>query len=489
MEAFPKTVPIGASFGVVTVVAEGHSVEVATYRSDGQYADGRHPNIVFYSDSAKEDVSRRDFTVNGMLLSTDPASQFADGFKAFVPVQDEATPGYVPCAAVVDHVGGMRDIALRLIRCIGFPNERFREDALRMLRACRFAAQLGFDVEPTTMAAITENAESIGKVSAERVRDELLKLVSAEHPDRGLDALMLSGLAHHLPVRRVLLGLAFVRFAAFKAEGKPLLGMAMLLADSDPVGIGPLLAFDLKMPKADVDHVVGALAVRAVLRGTPGQFAGELASGKVARLKRLMRNAGARDAITLVEQDHALLKDVPDAVLPVLEYLKGLPPEEIRPARLLTGEDLIRLGLQPGPVFREILEDAEDAQLDGEVKTKGEALERFALKHVKAAMYEAIGHLLFDPRSTRINEQGPIAADCGCVYEDGRMNTLVSACKEHADPDPVKNIVLDARGSNKLEVEINELEQAKQRAFDRQDGKYVPRERESEREFGLEAEK
>jgi tRNA nucleotidyltransferase/poly(A) polymerase len=174
---FGSTVPVGAKFGVVVVVKDDTQVEVATYRADGAYTDGRRPDEVKYSTSAKDDVIRRDFTMNGLLL------------KEHYSVFDEN--------GIVDYVGGKEDIKHRLIRAIGDPNVRFAEDALRMLRACRFAAQLNFKIEKDTLAAIETNARLLRVISAERVAAELFKVFTSPHPLKGLVPFFATGLGRY----------------------------------------------------------------------------------------------------------------------------------------------------------------------------------------------------------------------------------------------------------------------------------------------------
>ena len=176
MSLFPNTIAVGAQFGVVLVVdADGPAandpihVEVATYRSDVGYSDGRHPDAVRYSETAEQDVQRRDFTINGLLLN---------------PLNNE----------VLDYVGGRSDLERRTIRTIGDPRQRFREDKLRMMRAVRFAARLGYEIEANTMAAIRELAREIHQVSRERIRDELDKMLTEGHARRCFELLDTTGL-------------------------------------------------------------------------------------------------------------------------------------------------------------------------------------------------------------------------------------------------------------------------------------------------------
>jgi poly(A) polymerase len=177
---FARTVAVGVKFGVVRVLESGFEFEVATFRSDGVYLDGRRPESVTFS-SPEQDAKRRDFTINGMFYD---------------PLTDQ----------VVDFVGGKSDLEQRLVCAIGNPNERFAEDHLRLLRAVRFAAALEFEIEPATWQAVTQNAQQIKTVSQERIRDELVKIMADPHRVRGLDLLDSSGLLAHilLEVRRCL---------------------------------------------------------------------------------------------------------------------------------------------------------------------------------------------------------------------------------------------------------------------------------------------
>ena len=173
MTLFPRTIPVGAKFGVILVPEEGHSIEVSTFRSDGIYDDGRHPNLVVYSDDPREDVLRRDFTINGML---------------FDPIEEK----------ILDFVGGQSDLQNKIIRAIGQPRQRFREDKLRLMRAVRFAARLQFQIEKETRLALEEQAGQVVKVSPERIRDELLRILCEGYASRGLHLLEETGLLGYL---------------------------------------------------------------------------------------------------------------------------------------------------------------------------------------------------------------------------------------------------------------------------------------------------
>jgi tRNA nucleotidyltransferase/poly(A) polymerase len=399
---FEKTVSTGASFGVVTVVLDGVNTEVATYRSDGNYADGRHPDIVFYSDTAEQDVSRRDFTINGLLMSYRGSSPPPLGL-----VLSEAAPGSpaqtssftinpMPDGAiVVDYVGGLDDIRNKTIRCIGNPTYRFTEDALRMLRACRFAAQLGFRVSVETSLAIDRNAALIRKVSVERITAELLRIVTSPHPDLGLALLASTGLLDYLPVKDAVkpsLANAMRRLSSFPTTD-PDLGMAMLLAGADPCETdhGHLCKEVLKLSSEHSSAIAGALEVRMALL-VSGPSLHDPENHSRFRLKRLMRTPGAMNGVALARQDVLLRrKDEEEGeeaelakqyreraarrYLDVFDYCMSLTPGDIRPERLVTGDDLIAMGMEPGRGFRIILDAVEDLQLEGRVATRGEALE------------------------------------------------------------------------------------------------------------------
>jgi putative nucleotidyltransferase with HDIG domain len=376
---FRKTVPVGVQFGVVRVLEAGCEFEVATFRSDGQYIDGRHPQSVRFS-SPEEDAQRRDFTINGMF--------------------------YDPIAgSVLDFVGGQADLERGLIRAIGEPLHRFREDRLRLLRAIRFAATLGFSIEPLTWKAIQSQAPQIGQVSPERMRDELLKILS--HPGRlsGFDLLDASGLMGMiLPEVFSLKGVE--QPAEFHPEGdvyvhtrkmleslepdsSPLLVLAVLLHD---IGKRPTQTFDpqdnrirfnghdrvgaemaeqvltrLRFSRAEIDAVVEVVRNHMVFK--------DVQRMRPARLRRFM----ARETFPLEIELHRIDCQSSHGSIENYHFLKDKAAEfsadPLIPPPLLTGRDLIALGLEPGPLFGKILEAVETAQLENEIATKEEALE------------------------------------------------------------------------------------------------------------------
>ena len=404
--AFSRTESVGAHFGVVLVIdpvqhqeAVGRvATEVATFRHDGAYSDGRRPDAVKFSLDPREDVLRRDFTINGLLLD-------AMAYEAGDRIED----------CVLDFVGGRGDLHARLVRAIGEPSVRFAEDKLRMLRAVRFAARLGFAIDRRTMEAIAQQAENIGVVSAERVRDELTKILTEGGARRGFELLDASGLlAQVLPEIRRMKGVE--QPPQYHPEGDVWTHTLMLL-EHLPAGASPTLAWGMLL------HDVGKPATFTppdpVRAGDRIRFNGHVDVGvAVARtmLTRLRFSGDDADQIVALIQNHMKFGDVRKMNQSTLKRFLRLPKfeehmalhradclssngrletyafakqqreamgtEEIRPRLLLTGEDLIAAGYRPGPQFRVMLDAAEDAQLEGTVTTKEEALrlvrERYA---------------------------------------------------------------------------------------------------------------
>ena len=378
IQQFPHAVLVGAQFGVVGVLIEKQCIEVATFRNDGLYSDGRRPDVVSYTRDPREDVQRRDFTINGLLL--DPAT-------------DE----------VLDFVEGRKDIEGRLVRAIGSPERRFAEDRLRMLRAIRFAAMLQYQIDAATLEAVRAHAEGIREVSAERVRDELLRILTSGQARRGFELLDESGLLQHLlPEIAAMQGVA--QPPEFHPEGDvwthTLLMLQMLEKGCSETLAAGVLLHDVGKPPT---YRVAPDRIRFDNHVTVGTRMAE----QICRRLRLSHEQSAQVA-ALVE-NHLRFKDVPQMRASTLkrflrlanfeehmelhrldclsshrnlenyEYvrrkLEAMPPEEIRPPRLLTGDDLIALGLAPGPRFAEILHAVEDAQLEGQVRSHEQALE------------------------------------------------------------------------------------------------------------------
>jgi poly(A) polymerase len=374
---FAKTVPVGAAFGVVLVLEGEHQFEVATFRSDEAYVDGRRPSAVHFG-SPEEDARRRDFTINGLFYD---------------PIADQ----------IIDFVGGRADIERKLVRTIGEPRERFTEDKLRLLRCVRFAANLGYEIEPATFDAVKEMAAEINVVSAERIRDELVKLLTRPNAGRGLELLDASGLLPEiLPEIAAMKGVE--QPAEFHPEGD-VFKHTKLMLDSLPANPSVVLAFavllhDVGKPPTFVrapDRIrfnehdrIGAEMTEAILRRLrfsndeiekivlcvrehmKFQFVKEM---RPAKLKRLMARETFPDELELHRIDcassHRNLENY--------EFLKAkaaeMPPEVLKPQPLLTGHDLLALGLKPGPLVGQILHEVEELQLEERLKTHEEALE------------------------------------------------------------------------------------------------------------------
>lgn len=387
---FPHTVPVGARFGVVLVVDGQHRYEVATYRTEDGYDDGRRPSQVRFA-TAQEDVRRRDFTVNGLLL--DPLT------------------GYV-----FDLVGGHMDITRRIIRTIGDPEERFAEDRLRMLRAVRFAAGLDFVVDPSTFAAVCRHAGAIRQISIERIREELTRMITRSGARRGLELLDASGLLMEiLPEVAALKGVEQPQ--AFHPEGdvwQHVLQMLSHLPVSADEAVNPCLPWAVllhdigKAPTRFVDcagvHFYGhvqkseEMAVD-ILRRMKFSIAEtetilDLIRGHMMfmhvrdmrpnRLKRFLRQPAFDLHLELHRLDCLGSHGMLDNYTFCLEKLDALSVEQLHPPRLLTGGDLIARGYAPGPLFKKILNAVEDAQLNGEIQTKAEA-ERWVEKRFPAS--------------------------------------------------------------------------------------------------------
>lgn len=380
MRLFRRTIPVGASFGVVRVLGPraAGEVEVATFRSDGAYVDGRHPESVTFS-TPEADASRRDFTINGMF---------------FDPLAD----------AVIDFVGGRRDLEDRVLRAIGDPAERFAEDKLRLLRAVRFAARFGLRVDPATRAAVEAMAPQIRVVAAERVAQELRKMLV--HPGRAVamglalevglveavlpPLLAMRGLPQDKPVlpggdlwdhtmlvlERLPPEPSFpLAFAALLHDvGKPatqgLKDGRMSFHNHEAVGrrIADELCRSLKLSNFERDRVCWLVESHQAL--------GEAKALRESRLKRLLAAPGIEELLALHRAD-ALASTGDAGHVDYCEwYLRNQPQGPIDPPPLVTGHDLQkRLGLTPGPHFKALLDLAREAQLDRVVHSKAEALE------------------------------------------------------------------------------------------------------------------
>jgi putative nucleotidyltransferase with HDIG domain len=374
---FEKIFAVGAHFGVVLVCSGENVTEVATFRSDGAYSDGRHPDAVRFSTSPEEDVKRRDFTINGMMM--DPASD-----------------------AVLDLVGGSQDLNAGLIRAIGDPGERFTEDKLRMLRGVRFAARFAFELEPATLRAIERLAPAVNQVSRERVRDELTRMLTEGRARRALELLDATGLlAQVLPEVVRLKGVE--QPPLYHPEGDVWVH-TLLLLQALPAGCPVALAWGALL------HDIGK---PATFRIAPDRirFDGHVEAGiRIAEeiCRRLRFPNHETEQIVLLIANHMRFADVrrmkestlkrffrlehfdqhlalhrldclaSHGSLELYDFARKrfetLPQDEVRPPLLLSGRDLIEAGYQPGPQFSKMLAMAEDAQLEGAIHTRDQAL-------------------------------------------------------------------------------------------------------------------
>jgi poly(A) polymerase len=379
MGLFPETYAVGAQFGVVLVPSPDKTltVEVATFRSDEGYSDGRRPDAVRYSQDAREDVERRDFTINGLLLD---------------PLNKE----------VLDFVGGRKDIEAGIIRTIGDPALRFAEDKLRLLRAVRFAARLGYEIEPVTLAALRELAPQIHQVSRERVAEELNKMLTEGRARRAFELLDATNLlAEVLPEISAMKGVA--QPPQYHPEGDVWIH-TLLLLENLPLPCSRTQAWGALL------HDVGK---PPTFRIAPDRirFDGHVEVGvkMAAEICRRLRfsNSDTEQILALI-QNHMRFSDLPrmkestlkkflrmpqieehmeqhrlDCVashgdLSLYEFarekLGNIPLEKMRPTPVVTGLDLIQRGYTPGPKFKEILAAVEDAQLEGRLQSKDAAL-------------------------------------------------------------------------------------------------------------------
>jgi putative nucleotidyltransferase with HDIG domain len=380
---FEKTFAVGAHFGVVLVEIGGIVTEVATFRNDGAYSDGRHPDAVRFSASPEEDVRRRDFTINGLML--DPAND-----------------------SVLDWVNGVADLRAGLVRAIGEPHRRFEEDKLRMLRAVRFAARFGFAIEAGTERAMQELAAEISQVSRERVRDELTRMLTEGQARRAFELLDATGLLLQvLPEVARLKGVE--QPPQFHPEGDVWIHTRMML-EGLPAGCPATLAWgvllhDIGKPatfrvapdriRFDGHVEVGVGIAAEILRrlrfsneDTNQILAlienhmrfGDVRRMKESTLKRFFRLEGFEEHLALHRLDcvssHGSLESYEFAK----ERFEAVPEEVVRPVLLLTGRDLIDAGYRPGPEFKEMLRVAEDAQLEGLIHNQQDALALVAEK-------------------------------------------------------------------------------------------------------------
>jgi tRNA nucleotidyltransferase/poly(A) polymerase len=379
MQLFPGSLAVGAQFGVILINRSSDKVEVATFRRDVGYSDGRHPDQVIYTASAEQDVSRRDFTINGLLMRHNTNE-------------------------VLDFVGGQADLKSGIIRAIGDPERRFIEDKLRMLRAVRFAARFSYVIEPYTLTAIRHWASEIHSVSAERIHEELSKLLTEGAARRGFELLDSTGLlVQVLPEISAMKGVqqppeyhpegdvwihTLQMIEGLQPDVSRTLAWGVLLHDVGkpptfrPASVtGDRIRFDghvevgvnlareickrLKFSNEETDQILALIANHMKFKDT--------AQMRTSALKRFVRLPDFAEHLELHRLDCLASHTRLDAYEMVKKFLADTPPEQVKPTRLLTGDDLNEMGYAPGPEFQIMLRALEDAQLEGAVTTREEA--------------------------------------------------------------------------------------------------------------------
>jgi poly(A) polymerase len=387
MVIFPEGIAVGAQFGVILIPRDGMKVEVATFRSDVGYSDGRHPDRVVYSKRPEEDVQRRDFTVNGLLMRHDSSE-------------------------VLDYVGGQADLKAKIIRAIGEPGRRFTEDKLRMMRAVRFAARFRFEIEAETFRAIRHHVADIHQVSPERLREELTKMLTEGAARAAFELLDETWL-----LQQVLSEVGAMKGVEqppqFHPEGDVWIHTRMML-EGLPKDVSPALAWgvllhDVGKPPTFQSaaetgdrirfnhHVpVGVRMAEAICKRL--RFSNEDTEQILALVENHMRFGAVEEMrastlkkfVRLPHFDEHLALHRLDCLSShrnlesydfVRRFLEVTPPEQVRPERLLTGDDLQNLGFRPSPLFSRILQSLEDAQLEGQIRTQEEAKEYVLTKY------------------------------------------------------------------------------------------------------------
>jgi poly(A) polymerase len=407
MQIFPQTYAIGEQFGVVLVPelvpekercvatgdpthpnesVRGQAIEVATFRSDVSYSDGRHPDEVRFTKDPREDAQRRDFTINGMMLDPISSDSYSDS----------------TATAILDFVGGRDDLKAGIIRAIGDPDRRFTEDKLRMLRAVRFAARFHYQIDPATMQAIQKLAPQIKRVSAERIREELNKMLTEGRAKLAFELLDQSGLLREvLPEISAMKGVE--QSPQHHPEGDVFVHTLLLLDKLNPGGsktlawgallhdVGKPPTFRIAPDRIRFDgHVEIGVKMATEILGrlrfsnyeTDQVLAlvenhmrfGDVQRMKQSTLKRFFRLHDFDEHLELHRMDCLSSNGNLDAYNYSIEQRNSIPPNSIRPTPLITGRDLIEAGYNPGPRFTEILSAVEDAQLEGRVITKDEAI-------------------------------------------------------------------------------------------------------------------
>ena len=380
MQLFPESLAVGAKFGVVLVTRDSAQVEVATFRRDVGYSDGRHPDQVVYARKPEDDVSRRDFTINGLLMRHNSGE-------------------------VLDYVGGRADLEAGIIRAIGEPERRFTEDKLRMLRAVRFAARFGYRIESKTLVAIRLHAQEIHAVSAERLREELSKLLTEGAARRGFELLDKSGLLKNvLPEISALKGVpqppeyhpegdvwihTLLLLAGLPPGSSRTLAWGALLHDvgkpptfKPPSGPNGRIRFDehvevgtrmaeeigcrLRFSNEETEQIAALVANHLRFKDVPQM--------RLATLKRFVRLSKFEEHLELHRLDCLSSHRNLESYDFVRRFLAETPPEQVRPPRLITGDDLLALGFSPGPDIKLMLGTVEEAQLNGTIHTHEEAM-------------------------------------------------------------------------------------------------------------------
>lgn len=375
MRLFKKTIPVGVQFGVVRVIENNFDFEVATFRQDGKYIDGRRPEDVIFS-SAKEDVKRRDFTINGLLFDPDTNQ-------------------------TIDFCNGQKDIENKIIRTIGVAHERFTEDKLRMLRAIRFAVRLNFLIEEKTFNAISDLADKITEVSPERINEELTKILILPARAKGIKLMKKCGLLKHLlPSVAALDGVE--QPPQFHPEGDcfkhTVLCLESLIEPVSPELAWSALLHDIGKPPTMTitDRIrfnghceVGAKMADKILRDL--HFSNDsrkkivksikdhmkfkdVQNMRVNKLKRFIREDNFAEELNLHQADCMASHQMLDNYYFCKQKIEEFGPELIKQPNLISGADLISLGYKPGPLFKQMLTEIEDMMLENTITTKEEAL-------------------------------------------------------------------------------------------------------------------
>lgn len=378
LDLFPKSDPVGAHFGVILVREAGYPFEIATFRHDGSYSDGRHPESVTFS-TPEDDASRRDFTVNGLFQN---------------PKTGE----------VIDFINGQKDIHAKTLRSIGTPSDRFQEDALRLMRAIRFATTLDFKIEPNTWQAICDNAQLLEKISAERIRDEFTKILTSKNRARGLDLLTESNLMRHIvPEVYDLIGCeqppqwhpegdvythTHIMLEMLKNDASPELALSVLLHD---IGKPATYTYNEEEDRIRFSghDSVGAKMAETILRrlkysnSTTDDVCSMVANHmnfmnvqqmRTAKVKRFMARPTFEDEMELHRVDCASSNGITENFDFLREKEVEFAAEPLIPPPLITGKDLISMGYQPGPTFKKILNELQTEQLEGNITDRKTAL-------------------------------------------------------------------------------------------------------------------